>query len=153
MLSFLGSFEYSVDPKGRVSVPSIFRTKIKTQEGDQFVENEHFVIQYDSRGCLNVYNTESWIQKQEKYAKLDDDDVNVKHRISKFLRGAQHVYTDTTGRITVPQHLFEKAQLKKNVTIQGRNNWFEIWNPEAYIEYDRLLDSFDVGSNPDKKSG
>ena len=147
MLSFLGTYEYSVDQKGRLSIPSIFRSKTDSPEG------EHFVVTPDPRGCLNIYNTETWNPKQAKYDKLDDDDPKVAHYLHKVLDSARHVYTDTMGRITIPQNLLEKARIKKDAVIKGVSKKFEVWDPAVLAEYEKYLDSLADGINLDKTPG
>lgn len=42
---------------------------------------------------------------------------------------------DAQGRITIPQHLAEHAEIEKEVLFVGAGEVIEMWDPETYREY------------------
>lgn len=42
---------------------------------------------------------------------------------------------DSQGRITIPQHLAERAGIEKEVLFVGAGEVIEMWDPGTYREY------------------
>ncbi len=42
---------------------------------------------------------------------------------------------DSEGRVTLPGTLIEFAKLKEEVTVVGKGEIFELWEPKAFKEY------------------
>ena len=65
---FMGEYNHTVDPKGRLIVPAKFREQL----GDEFVVTKGL------DGCLFVYTSEEWHNIEEReYANLTKDVVLV----------------------------------------------------------------------------
>ena len=73
---FRGSFEHTVDSKGRVSVPSRFRDIIADQYDGRLV----LAMDYDK--CLAVYPLEEWEKLEEKIRTLS----SMKKEVKDFMR-------------------------------------------------------------------
>ena len=66
---FRGSFEHTVDSKGRVSVPSRFREIIS----DRY--DGRLVLAMDFDKCLTVYPLEEWERLEEKIKVAPHDEA------------------------------------------------------------------------------
>jgi MraZ protein len=126
LADFFGTYEFTLDDRGRVSVPAQFR--------HQFENNQGFVTLSDD-GCVELYTTEAF--------KKMHDDIAGKPRTTeegRLLRRAFYgdtfpVELDRQGRVLIPQSLREEAELEGPVTIVGTGECFEIWNRERYREW------------------
>ncbi|MHB1686566.1 MAG: division/cell wall cluster transcriptional repressor MraZ [Ignavibacteriaceae bacterium] len=126
---FKGQYTYSVDSKGRVSIPSRLRKFISTEANDTLVMTK------GTAKCIDVYPQDEW-QKFE--AKLDSLNTFLP-KDSKFIRillqNASEDTLDAQSRILIPQHLLEYAKIEKEVLILGVLKKIELWSPKVYADY------------------
>ncbi len=123
---FRGSFEHTVDSKGRVSVPSKFRDIIADRyEG-------RLVLAMDFDQCLTVYPLEEWETLEEKIKALPMMKQEVKDFMRFFFSSATECELDKQGRILIPPPHREHAGIAKNVMMVGIMNKIEIWDAKAW---------------------
>ncbi|MFH0735673.1 MAG: division/cell wall cluster transcriptional repressor MraZ [bacterium] len=127
---FLGSYNYSMDAKNRVSIPAKFRRYLKPEALDTFVM---------TRGlseCVYLYPMDIWNdQIAPRLGLLDEFDPNESSFLRLYLELASDDSLDTQSRIIIPKTLIEFAGIEKEVFILGAMNRIEIWNPETYKKY------------------
>ena len=123
---FRGSFEHTVDAKGRVSVPSRFREILVDHYDDRLV----LALDYDR--CLTVYPLEEWERLEEKIKNLPMMQKEVKEFMRFFFSTATECELDKQGRILIPPPLRERAGIHKNVLLIGIINKVEIWDTHAW---------------------
>jgi len=123
---FRGSFEHSVDSKGRVSVPSKFRDII----ADRY--DGRLVMAMDFDRCLTVYPLEEWEKLEEKIKTLPMMQKEVKDFMRFFFSSATECELDKQGRILIPPIHRERAGITKNVMLVGIINKIEIWDADAW---------------------
>ncbi len=123
---FRGSFEHSVDAKGRVSVPSRFRDIIADRyEGK-------LVLTMDFDKCIMVYPLEEWERVEEKIKGLPQSQQEVKDFTRFIFSNASECELDKQGRILIPPALRERAGINKGVMVVGILNKMEIWDRAAW---------------------
>jgi len=123
---FRGSFEHSIDSKGRVSVPSRFREIISERyEGK-------LVLTMDFDKCIMVYPLEEWERVEEKIKSLPQSQKEVKDYTRFVFSNAAECELDKQGRILIPPPLREGAQINKSVMVVGILNKMEIWDKAAW---------------------
>ncbi|HXY54023.1 MAG TPA: division/cell wall cluster transcriptional repressor MraZ [Nitrospirota bacterium] len=125
-LMFRGSFEHSVDSKGRVSVPSKFRDII----ADRY--DGRLVMAMDFDRCLTVYPLEEWEKLEEKIKTLPMMQKEVKDFMRFFFSTATECELDKQGRILISPAHRERAGITKNVMLVGIINKIEIWDAKAW---------------------
>ena len=121
---FMGRYKHTIDPKGRLSIPSKYREIL----GDEFV------VSKGMDGCLFVYANDAWKAFEEKLASLPLINREARQFARFFLSGAQYVTVDKQGRILMPQDLREFAGLEKDVVLAGAGGRIEIWSLEKWNE-------------------
>ena len=109
---FMGRYNHTIDPKGRLSIPSKYRETL----------GEEFVVSKGMDGCLFVYDIDDWKVFEAKLASLPLINQEARQFARFFLSGAQYVTVDKQGRILMPQDLREFAGLEKDVVWQA---WVE----------------------------
>lgn len=123
---FRGSFEHSVDSKGRVSVPSRFREILSERyEGK-------LVLTMDFDKCIMVYPLEEWERVEEKIKSLPQSQKEVKDYTRFVFSNASECELDKQGRILIPPTLREGARISKSVMVVGILNKMEIWDKGAW---------------------
>lgn len=119
-MSFVGSYNHSLDAKNRVFVPSKFREEL----GNVF---------YITRKCdsyLSIYSEEEWATYLEKIERLPE---SVAAEIQEFiLGGAQKCSTDSNGRIIIDERLLKHASIDKNIVFVGVGRQIRIWAEELW---------------------
>jgi len=123
---FRGSFEHTVDAKGRVSVPSKFRDIIADRYDGRLV----LAMDYDR--CLTVYPLEEWERLEEKIKTLPMMKQEVKDFRRFLLSSATECELDKQGRILIPPAHRDHAGIAKSVMLVGIIDKIEIWDAKAW---------------------
>lgn len=119
---FIGHHTYSLDNKGRVSIPSEFRDVLSERYDEKLVLMKH----YDR--CLVAYPVEEWAKLDEKISALPASDPMVTRFLRNFYSSAKVCELDGQGRVLVPPALKAYAGLTREVIIIGLSNKMEIWD-------------------------
>ncbi|MBI5892752.1 MAG: division/cell wall cluster transcriptional repressor MraZ [Deltaproteobacteria bacterium] len=134
---FRGQFPYTIDAKGRVSVPSKFRDVLKDKYDERLI-----ITNFD--GCLIAYPFSEWQILEKKAANLS----MLKKEAAQFLRffysGAAECWVDKLGRILIPQVLRDYAKLEKDIMLVGVAKKIEIWSKARWdTAYKKSQENFD----------
>ena len=123
MTSFLGRYEFQLDEKGRVSLPSAFR---READGDRFV-----LLQWRPP-ALTLFPMESWAAAQERLLTFRRNQPEAWGDVLAITSSAVEVSPDKQGRILVPAWLQEAAGLDGRVLLLGNIDRVELWNPDEF---------------------
>ena len=126
---FRGQFKYSVDSKGRVSIPAKLRKHVSPEANDSFVMTQ------GTATCIDVYPLDQWSRFEDKLLTLNPFKPNDAKFIRMILQHATEDTLDSQSRILIPQALLEYAKIQKDVLILGALKKIEIWNPDLYADY------------------
>ena len=126
---FTGKYEYSIDDKGRVSIPS----KMRAAAGHQG-QPEHLYITPGPKGNLNAYTEEGYSRYTNQLGAQTGADA------SDLLRYVSSM-TDTPawdkqGRVIINPQLQERAGISKDIIILGVKSRIEIWDKKAFEEFE-----------------
>jgi len=138
--AFSGRYYYSIDPKGRLIIPSPFREIISTHYNPKV-----YVVNALFDKCLNIYPQEEWAKLEERVRQLPSMDESVQYFKRKVIASAQEVELDKQGRILIPAAHREDAGLNSDIVIAGALDKIEVWDRK---EWDAVLDP----SRIDKKA-
>jgi MraZ protein len=139
LFAFKGTYNYSIDQKGRISIPVKFRDKTESPTG------EHFVVARGFEGCLYIYPREAWDVIEEKLSALKTiSDPRARYFVRTLLSNAADAKIDKLGRIMIPQNLLDLVCIKRDVIVRGVLDKIEIWDPEVLRKYeDSQPDSYE----------
>ncbi|MBI3245385.1 MAG: division/cell wall cluster transcriptional repressor MraZ [Deltaproteobacteria bacterium] len=141
---FRGSFEHTVDEKGRVSIPSKFREILLKLEDERLIATK-FIL--DSRRCLDVYPQAAWDTFEEDLKEKPRFEETFLKLESFYFSNAQDCVLDKQGRILLPPVLREYAGLKKEVVFAGAREKFRIWDKTVWQQINEEAEQFLV-ENP-----
>ena len=127
MTSFLGRYEFQMDEKGRVSLPSAFR---READDDRFV-----LLQWKSP-ALTLFPVGSWAATQERLLSFRRSQPEAWGDVLAITSSAVELAPDKQGRILIPSWLQDAAGLKDRVLFVGNIDRIEVWHPE---EFDKAL--------------
>ena len=108
-------------------------------------------------GSLAIYTEEAFGRLAERLAQAPPTRKQVRDFTRMFYGQAQQVELDGQGRIRLPKHLVELAQLQKDVVLLGVQDHLELWATdrwEAYLaekqgRYDEIAEAAFEGPRPD----
>lgn len=114
-----GTYEHSIDAKGRLFIPA----KLREELGVTF----YLAMGVDE--CLAIYPQETWNRFTEKFASLP---MSQSAAMRPLFANASKCELDSQGRIVIPQKLRRYANLDKETVIIGVNDRAEIWSAETW---------------------
>lgn len=126
---FRGQFSYSIDSKGRISIPAKLRKQVSPKS------NETFIITQGTAACIDIYPLDQWQLIEEKLLMLNPFDPKDAKFIRMISQYASEDKLDSQARILIPQILIDYAKIEKEVLILGALKKIEVWNPNIYKEY------------------
>jgi len=126
---FRGQFSYSVDSKGRISIPAKLRKHVSPESNDTFVMTQ------GTTTCIDIYPLDQWQLFEAKLLTLNPFQPNDANFIRMISQYATEDTLDSQSRIMVPQALLQYAKIDKEVLIHGALKKIELWNPQVYVEY------------------
>ena len=141
-MALRGTYDHSVDAKGRVSLPAKFRKALP----DELVVLP--VLNEDLGKALYVFSDEAydeWIKAF--FQKEDGSGFNPRsmkdNKLMAYLdAAAEPVTVDAAGRIKLSAKQCGKVGIAKDVQSVGRGDHIEIWDAQAHEEYLESVDPF-----------
>ena len=122
-----GNAPAKIDDRGRLKVPSAFRTVVQQAYGrDVFVTS----LTGDS---VRVYPMPVWLEIEERIAKMPStlparmkflDRVNFYGAVAEL---------DDQGRVLIHPRLRDSAQMAGEVDVLGQQTFLEVWNHERLV--------------------
>ena len=142
---FTGTYQNSIDSKNRMIIPSKYREQL----GGRCMLTRGF------DRCLYIYSMEDWEILVEKIAALKQSDRDIRKFIREFFSNTEECHLDAQGRVLIPQHLREYANINKDLITKGAMDKIEIWSTEVLEdpegenmmdneEFVRKLDMYDL---------
>jgi transcriptional regulator MraZ len=129
MAAFRGSYEHTIDHKGRISIPARFRRQLS---GDA---EETFVILRGLESCIALYPSDEFRRLDERLRGRSFSDENNRRYQRMMLFDSRDETLDAQGRVALPPRLIAHAKLAKDVLIVGLLDHLEVWNPELFESY------------------
>ena len=125
ILMFMGEYQHKIDAKGRITVPANFRDEL----------GETMIVTRWLDGCLAIYTEEQWKQVYENLKKLPSTKREARMYTHMIMSKAAECDLDAQGRIRIPTHLSEEANLTKDCVVVGVSDHVEIWDKERWDAY------------------
>lgn len=129
LFMFRGSFEHTIDGKGRLSIPSKFRD-VLVGKGDERIVITNFVV--DGMRCLDVYPIDEWLRFEEEIRKKPKFERRMVMFQNYYLGGACECALDKQGRILIPPALRKYGDLKRDVVLVSALEKFRVWDRELW---------------------
>ena len=125
-LAFSGSFDHSLDGKGRVIIPASFREAL----------GENFTITINpNKTAVAIYPKEMWDQQLERLSQINPmDRVGMQYERYVMSVSFSGNSMDAQGRVLLPAKLRAKLGLTRDIVFVGLNNYIEIWDAETYAQ-------------------
>ena len=127
---FLSTYENKLDKKGRVSVPSSFRSYLSNL-------GYNGIICYPS---FNNQSIEAWPQERIEKISSAIDSLNPFEEKRDFfatsiLSESINLQFDSEGRISITTKLLKHAKIKNSMVFVGQGKTFQIWEPSTFEKF------------------
>ena len=126
---FLSQFTNNLDKKGRVSLPSLFRSVLPKNNKNEIILYKSF--KYNSIEGCNSDRIEEIAKRINTLDIFSDDQDDFATSIFSEITPTN---IDKEGRFLIPDNLKKHANLSTQVTFIGQGNFFQIWEPFAAVE-------------------
>jgi len=126
---FQGESAITLDDKGRLTIPTIYRELVTSTCINRLV----FTYNPFERGCLWLFPQNEWETVRDQVNALST--VKRVHRDLqlKLVGAAQLVEPDSNSRVLVPASQRTAAGIEKKAVLLGMNNKFELWSEQAHL--------------------
>jgi MraZ protein len=123
-----GSAPARIDDKGRLKVPTMFRSVVHDQQGaDVFVTSL-------SGESVRIYPLAVWIEIERKLMEMPGNHPSRLKFLDRVNYYGQTGELDGQGRVVIPQHLRESASIVGDVRVFGRISYLEVWNDQRFLQ-------------------
>ena len=127
MQHFIGTYECTVDNKGRIMIPSQLKKQL---DG---VMTKTFILKRSVfQNCLELFPNEEWKSVMDKVNKLNRFVKKNNDFIRMYTAGVRSIDMDSNGRILIPKDLITISKLNKQVVLSSSINIIEIWDKDLY---------------------
>ena len=121
---FFGTFEHSIDERGRVAIPARYR--------HAFVDGG--VLRVGPEGAVEMYTQATFDEEVQRRLGSENGNRSLDARRIRrqFLSDAYPVELDKQGRILVPPQIREESDLGGRILIIGCGDYLELWHPDDW---------------------
>jgi MraZ protein len=123
-----GSAPARIDDKGRLKIPTLFRTDIQDRHGpDVFVTSV-------TGASVRIYPMPAWLEVERKLSAMAASHPSRMKFLDRVSFYGQTGELDGQGRVLIPQHLRDSASIIGDVRVFGRIDHLEVWNEALFVE-------------------
>ena len=122
-----GNFSAKIDDKGRLKIPSVFRTYIEDRFGVRL-----FVTSVTGE-YVRIYPMSVWETIEHKLAQVPSTHpsrIRFFDRINYFGQPAEF---DRQGRVSIHLRLRESASMAGDVDVFGLYDYLDVWNHDRFV--------------------
>jgi len=123
---FYGRSRYTIDKKGRMTIPSGFRDD----------SPNGVVVTKGLDGNLMAYAKEVFDSYADSMNSLSLTDPNMRSLRRELLGNSKELIYDAAGRVLIPLNLRKLAGIEDEVMILGVGNSLEIWDINRLAEFE-----------------
>lgn len=119
---FWGEYSHQLDSKGRLIIPTRYRSQL----------TDDAILTRGLDHNLVIYPKQTWEKVKEQL-----NQVPITHPTARALRrllfsGAIELSLDKQGRINMPNYLLEYASIEDSILLVGMETFIELWSPEHW---------------------
>ncbi len=131
---FFGEYNYQLDEKNRVRIPSKFRNDLSGS----------YVLTKGTNNSLFIFDKkyfeDNFLSKLENIPTFD---IEAQKPIRALLSSSYEVEEDKQGRFVLPSNLKEFATINKDIVFVGVGHRLELWSKEKWDLYLSSANEFD----------
>jgi MraZ protein len=125
---FRGNNPAKVDDKGRLKIPSAFKSLLDAANVTQF-----YITSTDGKSA-EIWPLPEWEKKEKKLAQRSTMDKAVQKYLSLTSYYGQQVEMDSQSRVVLPQILRDRARLDAEVVVLGKLVYLDVQNEKEFAQ-------------------
>jgi len=128
MAEFTGTYNATIDDKGRIVLPSAYKKEMGEMAAESLVIERNLF-----KDCLDIYPERFWKDRVKAFKSTldpfdEEDDAFLQFFYENFIK----VSMAANGRINIPSDYLDYGKLKKNVRLIGMGLSIRLWDTEEY---------------------
>jgi MraZ protein len=124
---FRGNAPARIDDKGRLKMPSVFRSLLESKYGrDLFLTS--LTGEY-----VRIYPMPVWLDLEQKLAAMPSTHPSRLRFLDRVNYFGQAAELDGQGRVVIPSHLRDTATMNGDVDVLGQFNYLDVWNHDRFM--------------------
>ena len=124
---FRGNAPATVDDKGRLKVPNMFRSLLESKYG-----RELFVTSLSGE-YVRIYPMPVWLEVEQKLAQMPSTHPSKLRYLDRVNYFGQVAELDGQGRVLIPVRLRDSATMAGEVDVLGQGHWLDVWNHDRFL--------------------
>jgi transcriptional regulator MraZ len=125
-----GSYQAKIDEKGRLKLPSSYRSEIEAEWKTPGV----YLTCDDATGkYVRIYPMPVWLELEEKLARVPSIHPARLKYLDRSNYFGQSAELDAQGRVLIPVRLRESATMVGEVDVLGQYNYLDVWNHDRFV--------------------
>ena len=122
-----GTYPARIDDKGRLKVPTAFRTLVEGQHGTSV-----YVTSLTGE-FVSVYPMPVWMALEDRLKKMPSAHPARLRFLDRVNYYGQLSDLDSQGRVLIPTRLRESAGMTGDVDVLGQVDYLDVWNHERFL--------------------
>jgi MraZ protein len=129
-LAFRGTFDYSLDAKNRLTVPTEFRAAFA----------DGIVLAKWLEPCISIWTPGAFEAWTDSFLSGLNPLGSQHRKLTRFFAGGSFdIKLDSAGRVTLNEQLIRYAGISKEVSVVGQVNHLEVWDRRRWQEDQEAL--------------
>jgi MraZ protein len=124
---FRGNAPARIDDKGRLKVPSSFRSLLESKYG-----RELFLTSLTGE-YVRVYPLPVWLDLEQKLGEMPSMHPSRLRFLDRVNYFGQVAELDTQGRVIIPARLRDAATMAGDVDVLGQHKYLDVWNHDRFL--------------------
>lgn len=119
--SLLGAFAFRLDPKRRITIPSILRNRM----GMPAIV--YVLPSLTGKKCLEIFQPEAFEKRLEELNNASLTNQDISDFVTMIGRISETLDVDVQGRIRISDNLLKRIGVDRDVVIVGAMNRLQVW--------------------------
>lgn len=124
---FRGNAPARIDDKGRLKIPSSFRSLLESKYG-----RELFVTSLSGE-YVRIYPMPVWQEIEQKLGDMPSTHPSRLRFLDRVNYFGQVAELDAQGRVIIPVRLRDAATMAGDVDVLGQYNYLDVWNHDRFL--------------------
>lgn len=124
---FRGNAPARIDDKGRLKIPSSFRSLLEGKYGRELY------LTSLSGEFVRIYPMPVWLEIEQKLGAMPSTNPSRLRFLDRVNYYGQEAGLDAQGRVIIPLRLREAATMAGDVDVLGQVNCLDVWNHDRFL--------------------
>jgi MraZ protein len=124
---FRGNAPARIDDKGRLKVPTAFRSLLESKYG-----RELFVTSLTGE-YVRLYPMPIWLELEQKLNEIPSAHPAKLRYLDRVNYFGQIAELDAQGRVIIPVRLRDAATMAGDVDVLGKISYLDVWNHDRFL--------------------